>query len=108
MQSSRLFFGIIIFSLFSLYFTYHIYNGGNGFIAARIMNEELNRQNEVLLNIREKRKDLERHILLLKEGEYDRDYVDELARKYFLVGQEEENLLMIENYDGVGDVCVKK
>ncbi|MDZ5761060.1 FtsB family cell division protein [Lyticum sinuosum] len=79
----------------STYFIYHLYHGNNGFIAAQILNENLIKKQQILKKLDNKILILRKKIELLKDNKQNNDFIDELARKYFMVGEIDENLLII-------------
>lgn len=79
---------VFIFAIF--YFIYHAFVGERGYIKMISLNKEIAQKNTLLKKIREDKEKLENKTRLLYEKSLDKDYLDELSRKYFgLIGENE-------------------
>ncbi len=89
------FFTHIILVMILCYTTYHIIQGNYGLISAQKINKEIVERQAVLANLRQKSSILEKRIEMIRGPDYDWDYIDELARKYFgLSGVNEEVIIL--------------
>ena len=88
---------IIVFLIVISYFTYHIMSGQRGMLSLIDVNKQISEKQDVLNKLKEARIALERKIAGLSIGNYDRDLLNELARKKFFVADIDEKVIIIED-----------
>ena len=72
-----------IFVIIILYFVLHCFIGERGYIKMMDLKDDLIVKNNELLILQDKRKYLENKVSLIYDKSIDKDYLDELSRKYF-------------------------
>lgn len=98
----------ILTALILSYFIYHTINGERGIIKLLQIEDELNKKQKTLDNLKIEKQILENHVKLLQENSYDIDYVDELARDYFGLVANGEKIIVIENENKSQSKSIKK
>ena len=90
------FFTHIILMMILCYTTYHIIQGNYGLISAQKIDKEIVERQTILSGLQQRTKVLEKKIEMIRGPNYDWDYVDELARKYFGLSKSNEETIVLQ------------
>jgi len=87
---------ICILLLFFAYFCYHATYGDKGLLTMMETKEKFAEARDTLSILKRRRMELEREIAMLQPGNYDMDFVDEIARKRFFYIAPGEKVILLE------------
>jgi cell division protein FtsB len=79
-----------IFLFIICYFVFHCFVGERGYIKMLDLKEKVISRKSKLIALNEERSDLESKVSLVYDENINRDHLDELARKYFGLINEDE------------------
>ncbi len=85
----------IFFIVFISYFLYHTLMGERGYFRMLDLNKEMVLKQKNLENLRNEREILESKTSLLYERTLNKDFVEELAKKYFSLGKKGEDCIYL-------------
>ncbi len=86
-----------IFLFVVSYFVFHCFIGERGYIKMRHLKKEVIFKKDELAKLDGERKDLENKVNLIYDESINKDYLDELARRYFGLINENEICISDDN-----------
>ena len=86
----------IALALISLYFCYHLVNGQYGLISWVRVRQEIQKNEQVLQDLTEKKRELTKIVSLISPGNMDPDLLDERARTMLGYAHRDENVVILD------------